>query len=354
MTGDSDPTQREDAQSTEQQTFALNRRTLLQSTLAGGAILGGVGLATAVARDGQSDEKLSGGSNDRSDAFPPSGVTEYGRKITLGNGEVRTFTSETPSGEPEYHGVEFDRTALEGLPSETAISGIDNPVETDKYRLSGQAATIHFKQSLQFFVPFPDAAGTPFTFLGLNWNPDGHFGAKGAWEKPHFDIHFHMRDPVTVDAVEGPRLPPYDIKTADGIETNFDFAQLPEGYARPPPPVADERYITDMGEHVAPSDAPELPNDPDGQGDPANFGNTLIQGFIGDTEGSQLAFVEPMLTREFLADFQGRKTYNIPQPDEYPHDQQHPHEYSVRDIPSRNKIVVAIQSFEQVADGNYG
>jgi hypothetical protein len=350
MVEESGPKGKEESQSEEQPTFTLNRRTLLQSTLVGSAILGGVGLATPVARQVQSDEKGPGDSSNRTEDFPPSGITEYGRKVTLGNGEVRTFTSETPSGEPRYHGVEFDHTALEGLPSETEISEVHDPVETDKYRFSGQAATIHFKQSLQFFVPFPDATGTPFTFLGLNWNPDGHFGGKGAWEKPHFDIHFHMRDPATVDNVEGPQLPPYDIKTVDGIETNFDFAQLPEGYARPPPPVADERYITDMGEHVAPNDAPELPSGPDDRGDPTSFSNTLIQGFIGDTERSQLAFVEPMLTREFLSDFRGSKTYDVPQPDEYPHDQQHPHEYSVRDIPSQNKIVVVIQTFKQVSD----
>jgi len=346
MVKDSAQTQ-EAGQSPDHSTVALSRRTLLQSTLAGSAILGGVGLPIATANDEQSDAKGTGNSTDSWEGFPPSGITEYGRSVTLGNGRVRTFTSETPSGEAKYHGIEFDHAALEGLPDETDITESDNRAETDKYRIGGQAATIHFKQSLQFFVPFPDAANTPFTFLGLNWNPDGHFGGKGAWEKPHFDIHFHMLDPATVDNIAGPQVPPYDAKTSDGIETNFDFAQLPEGYMRPPPPVADERYITDMGEHAAPTDAPELPNGPDEQGDPTNFDNTLIQGFIGDKEGSQLAFVEPMLTREFLSGFQGAKTYDIPQPDEYPHDQQHPHEYSVRDVPSTDKIAVVIESFKQ-------
>jgi hypothetical protein len=359
MVGNSD--QKED-QSTEHRIFALNRRTLLQSTLAGSAIMGGVGLTTATARNGQSDGKGSGDRNDNSKGFPPSGITEYGRKITLGNGEVRTFTSETPSGEPKYHGVEFDRAALDGLPSEGELSGANNSAETDKYRFGGQAATIHFKKTLQFFVPFPDATDTPFTFLGLNWNPDGHLGGKGAWRKPHFDVHFHMLDPATVDNVEGPQLPPYDTgndeytggpePNLDGKveETNFNYKQLPRGYVRPPDPVADQRYITDMGEHTAPQDAPELPNDPDDQGDPTKFDNTLIQGFIGDAEGSRLAFVEPMLTREFLRDFHGIKTYDISQPDEYPHDQQHPHKYSVRDVPSKDRVAVVIQHFKDVSD----
>lgn len=198
--------------------------------------------------------------------------------MTLGEGEVRTFTTETPSGEPKYHGVEFDRDALRGeLPTPEDLGDADNRDEEDKYESSGQALTVHFKQSLQFFVEFPDAANTPFTFLGLNWNPGGHHGGAGAWLRPHFDIHFHMLDSATVDAIEGPQLPPYDISNGeyeggtapdseDVIGTRFDFDQLPEGYARSPEPVADQRYITDMGEHTAPVDAPELPAGP---GDPA-------------------------------------------------------------------------------------
>jgi len=359
MVGESGGSGEAENRSTDCRLVALGRRSLLRSTLAGGAIVGGAGLTTA--SGGGSDASESGG-NGNSGGFPPRGITDYGRTVALGNGKVRTFTSETPSGEPKYHGVEFDRAALEGLPSATELTGAENGAETDKYRVGGQAATIHFKQSLQFFVPFPDAAATPFTFLGLNWNPDGHFGGKGAWLKPHFDVHFHMLDPARVDSVEGPQLPPYDTGNGeyesgsprpdpDGkvTDTNFNFDQLPERYARAPDPVADQRYITDMGEHTAPESAPELPDGPDEGGDPGAFTNTLIQGFIGDSDGSRLAFVEPMLTREFLRGFRGTETYEIPQPEAYPHDQQHPHEYSVRRVPSEEKIVVAVQEFDDVS-----
>jgi hypothetical protein len=318
--------------------------------MAGAAVLGGVGVTTATGRQRGS---ASGG-------FPPNGITEYGRAVTLGNGQVRPFTTATPSGEPRYHGVEFDRAALTGLPDADTLAGAENRAERDKYRADGQAATVHFKQSLQFFVPFPSAAETPFTFLGLNWNPGGHFGGKGAWLKPHFDIHFHMLGPETVDAIEGPKLPPYDTGNGEytgGVapdldgrvtETNFDYGQLPTGYARAPAPVADQRYITDMGEHTAPVDAPELPDGPGDTGDPDAFSNTLIQGFSGDESGSRLAFVEPMLTREFLQDVRGTSRYEVPQPSAYPHDVQHPRAYSVRDVPSKDAIAVVLQDFEQV------
>jgi hypothetical protein len=165
-----------------------------------------------------------------------------------------------------------------------------------------------------------------------------------------------MLDTATVDSVEGPQLPPYD--TSNGkyeggspapdpegevTSTEFPFEQLPEGYARPPEPVADQRYITDMGEHTAPLDAPELP------GNPEAFTNTLIQGFIEPDGGDpRLAFVEPMITREFLDGFDGTAVYDVPQPRAYPHDEQHPQAYSIRDIPPRDAVAVVLQAFEKV------
>ncbi|OYR50133.1 hypothetical protein [Halorubrum sp. Ea8] len=337
-----------------------NRRGVLRGVAAAGAAIVW-GSSTVAGKPGNGN----GGSDSGGGKFPPKRLTEYGRPIKLGKGIVRTFTKVTPSGETEYHGVEFDRAALEALPSaeelKNAAESSGHGPYADKYNPTGEALEVHYKYSLQFFVPFPDTADTPFTFLGLNWNPGGHFGGKGAWLKPHFDIHFHMLDPATVDAVEGPRLPPYDTGNGeytsgspapdfDGkvTDTNFDYDQLPEGYARAPDPVADQRYIRDMGEHTAPADAPELPDGPDDVGDPGAFDNTLIQGFIGDADSSRLAFVEPMITREFLRNFNGNEEYSVPQPDAYPHDQRHPTKYRVRDVPSKDVIAVVLEKFEQV------
>ncbi|MFB6295604.1 MAG: twin-arginine translocation signal domain-containing protein [Halobacteriales archaeon] len=338
------------------------RRSFLKGF--GAVTAGGALPSSSVAAGGPGPRRRSTGNSERGGGFPPGGTTEYGRSVILGDGEVRPFTTETPSGEPKYHGVEFDRDALRGeLPSADDLEDADNRAGADKYRASGQAATIHYKQSLQFFVPFPGAADTPFTFLGLNWNPGGHFGGAGAWLRPHFDIHFHMLDTATVDSVDGPKLPPYDTSNGeyeggspapdpDGeiTSTRFDYEQLPEGYARSPEPVADQRYITDMGEHTAPLDAPELPDAPGEPGDPEEFTNTLIQGFVGvgENDDPRLAFVEPMITREFLNRFTGTEEYDVPQPEAYPHDKQHPTAYSVRDVPSKDAVTVVLEDFESV------
>ena len=323
--------------SDRQKRFA--RRTFLRTAAVAGTALGGVGRASASQPDG-------------GNGFPPNGTTAYGEEVRLGNGSARPFTTETPSGEPRYHGVEIDRAALDGLPDADELEESGEDRYTDKYSSTGEALQIHRKWALEFFVEFPDATNTPFTFLGLNWNPNGHPGGRGAWEVPHFDIHFHMLAMETIDAIEGPTLPPYDeIEERDGsgapteIESELAAEQLPEGYVRPPPPEAEERYITDMGEHAAPRDAPELPADPD------EFTNTLIQGFVGtgcSGRDPKLAFVEPMVTRDFLEGVTGTESYDVAQPAVYPHDQHHPTEYGVRDLPAEDAIAVAIQDFEAI------
>ncbi|MFC5278566.1 hypothetical protein ACFPM1_07325 [Halorubrum rubrum] len=331
------------------------RRSFVRATVAGTALVGGSGVvAGKPGRSGNVPGEKGGGNGNGTGGgkgFPPNGTTEYGDSVGLGDGEVRTFTTETPSGNPKYHGVEFDRSALDGLPSADDLgAAIDGETDgyDDKYGEAGEALVVHRRSSLEFFVPFPDAEETPFTFLGLNWNPEGHPGGKGAWSKPHFDVHFHTLETDVIDPIEGPKLPPYD---------EIPDERIPEGYNRSPPPLADERYITDMGEHLAPGDAPELPDGPDDDADPDAFTNTLIQGFVGVDEGGddlgdvpRLAFIEPMITREFLRDHSGTENDTVPQPEEYPYDEptHHPTGYAVRDVPARDAVVVTIREFEAV------
>jgi len=302
----------------------VRRRQLLRATAAGALVVGS-GTASAASRD------------DAGAGFPPDGLTTYGRTVTLGDGEVTPFTTATADGGPRYHGVEFDREVVTGsLPSAADLAAdrtCEDSTYDDKYTPAGEALTVHRRESLQFFVPFPDADETPVTFLGLNWNPNGHPGGGGAWAAPHFDVHFHMLETDTIDAIEGPQYPPYDDIPAE---------QIPAGYNRSPPAAASERYITDMGEHLAPADAPELPGNPDA------FTNTLIQGFVGVDGEPELAFVEPMLTREFLREFEGTEHYEVPQPSVYPHESQHPTAYSVRTDSADRTVTVALERFESV------
>jgi hypothetical protein len=251
--------------------------------------------------------------------------------VSLGNGDVRTFTTVTPAGEPKYHGVALERDALTGLPSASELRTRANRGEPgDKYGPDGAAVEIHHAWSQEFFVPFPEAAATPFTFLGLTWNPEGH-PPPGTYDVPHVDIHFHMLAADTVDAIDGPRAATYTIPDS----------RLPAGYTRVPEPRLDGKsaVVTDMGEHLIDPDSPEHTG--------GKFTNTLIWGAY-DTAGDgcgELTFVEPMVTKRFLETVTGVDRYEIPQPAVYPAPGAYPTAYAVRDISSEGEIAITIESF---------
>jgi len=173
---------------------------------------------------------------------------------------------------------------------------------------------IHHKWSQEFFIPFPETDPTPFTFLGLNWNPGGH-PPDSVWTEPHFDIHFHMLPADVVDAITGPTAPTYDLPVR----------YIPEGYVRGP--VVDERVITDMGEHMVAPPYPEMNG--------GTFTNTLIWGAY-DPDGddiAELSFVEPMITQAYLREHSDTDRRRIAQPATYARDGVYPTAYAVRDVP---------------------
>ncbi|ELZ18642.1 hypothetical protein [Natrinema limicola] len=292
--------------------FHGGRRQFIGTVAASGAAIGLSGLATA----------------DTNEGFPPAGITEWGRSVSLGHGEATPFTTVTPSGRPKYHGLLIERAVLEGLPSADALANSGEDEYTDKYGSNGESTIIHHKWSQEFFVPFPETDATPVTFLGLNWNPGGH-PPDGVWTVPHFDVHFHMLPTETVDAITGPAAPTYDLPAR----------YIPEGYARNP--VVDERVITDMGEHLVDPTVPEMNG--------GTFTNTLIWG-AADPDGdgtATLTFVEPMLTRAYLREHSGTDRRTIAQPETYAKAGRYPTAYAVRDLPEQDAIAVTIEAFDR-------
>jgi len=272
-------------------------------------------------------------SADTDDEFPPTGITEWGDPVTLGNGLAKTFTTVTPSGVPKYYGLFIERAALEGLPSADELASSGEDEYTDKYGPNGESVIIHHKWSQEFFIPFPETDPTPFTFLGLNWNPGGH-PPDSVWTEPHFDIHFHMLPADVVDAITGPTAPTYDLPVR----------YIPEGYVRGP--VVDERVITDMGEHMVAPTVPEMNG--------GTFTNTLIWGAY-DPDGddiAELSFVEPMITQAYLREHSDTDRRRIAQPASYARDGVYPTAYAVRDVPKSDGIAITIENFERCHGDN--
>ncbi|MFW5959422.1 MAG: hypothetical protein ACOCQ3_05420 [Natronomonas sp.] len=292
------------------------------------AAFAGAGIVSVGAASGNSSQR----------DFPPDGITTWGAPVNLGNGELRTFTTVTSGGQPKYHGVHLDRSALTGLPDGDSIEDqgtSDDP--GDKYGPDGEAVEIHHAWAMEYFVPFPETDATEFTFLGLSWNPGGHL-PEGIYNVPHFDVHFHWLDAEFVDDISGLHEATYDIPE-ELIPAGFQ--RIPEGGGE-----YEGKFVAvrDMGEHLADLSAPD--------NQPGGFENTLIWGaYDHDNDGvGELTFVEPMVTTEYLDGLRGRDKREVAQPEKYARPGAYPRSYSVRDLPQEDAIAITIEDFT-TADG---
>lgn len=307
------------------------RRRVLQ-TIGAGVTVGTVGVGSVSAREPPSHANGNGSGNSDNNGnagYPPNGITEWGESRTLGNGEISTFTVETPSGEVKEHGVYIERDALEGLQSAAEL--IENKSTYDDPRSDvGETLEIHGKQSLQLFIPLPESDNSHFEFVSFNWNPDGH-PMDGVWTVPHFDIHFHRISMDIVEGIDGPRAPDYE----------FPERYIPDGYGRDP--MEDMRVITYMGEHLADLEAPEI-----SEGE-SEFATTFIWGlYDADDDGvAEMTFAEPMITLDYLNALNGTDTNEVRQPEAYRKGGLYPHEYTARDVPSDDAIAVTIGDLQE-------
>lgn len=295
----------------------------------GVATLGSATLATTATANGK-----GGRGKGRGGGFPPSGITSWGDTAPLGEGEIRTFASTTPSGTPKYVGLQFTEGVLPNLPSaETLAAQGGGPWN------GGLVAKLHGGLwSKLHNLDFPDAAPAPMEYVGFGWNSQGHLPF-GVYSKPHFDVHFYFHGPGTIGAI-GPRNPAPD--TPDPI-THDDIAdgQIPEGYRL----IEGGAVIPKMGAHLAPEDAPEF----DDRDDASDWLETLMWG-VADVDGDEtfeLNFVEPMITVDYFENhLDGVVKSEIAQPESYPMDGWYPTTYAVRDLGDGGYAVV-MEEFEQ-------
>lgn len=171
-----------------------------------------------------------------------------GEKVVIGNGTANSYVVFNSENLPISIGIALSKEALEGLPMMDQAYELNLPAD----------------------VELP-----PYKHILINWNAMGHEPA-GVYDIPHFDFHF------------------YGISSSDRklISCQGDDAALclkapevgtvPMYYA--PTPVG----VPEMGWHWVDTRSPEF----HGQ----RFTSTFIYGYYN----SQLIFVEPMITREFL------------------------------------------------------
>jgi hypothetical protein len=201
-------------------------------------------------------------------------VRRYGAPTALGQGRARTYVVEQ-DGAPIEIGVALDERALDGLPA----PGTGH---------MGAHGEMH-----EFVLPLPQAHGTPFTFVELDWNPGGH-EPPGVYDTPHFDFHFYTIDRAARDAIDPASNPRY----ADEANRLPAPELTPKHYALPLPPGAQpvSQAVPRMGVHLVDMRSPELQGllgNPQGH---RPFTTTFIHG----AWDGRVIFFEPMITRAHI------------------------------------------------------
>lgn len=177
------------------------------------------------------------------------------QEVQVHGGKSWTWVKLDKDGNPQQLGLTLNDAVLSSVPTGTSDGG-DHIMENT------------------FIIPFHQKGiqATPFQFVMLNWNPNGHEPA-GIYDRPHFDIHFYM---TPADSV----MKYTDI---DKIDNKLPAAAyLPPTYQAPIPGVPM------MGKHWIDVTSPELNGQP------------FTQTFIYGSYDSKVVFYEPMITLDFL------------------------------------------------------
>jgi len=193
-----------------------------------------------------------------------------GPEVQLHHGKAWSWVQLEKNGAPAQVGLTINQAALNSVPTGDNGNGHGHDHEDNLI------IPIHEK----------GRTNTPFKFIMLNWNRNGH-EPEAIYGLPHFDMHFYMTevsevlnytDPTALDAD-----PPADYLPANHLGVH----PLPQ-----------------MGKHWIDLTSPEL------------NGATFTETFIFGSYNSEVVFYEPMITLDFLKNTQ---TYerNLPIPSKF-------------------------------------
>ena len=199
----------------------------------------------------------------KEDQKDPWAGTFVGEEATFGFGKARAYITNSEDGLPMEIGVVMDEAAFDNF---TELSG-DTEVSLD---YPAEAGKTPFKHQ---FMGFAAHGHEPVTIYGL----------------PHFDLHFY-----TSTEAERIAITPFDtIKAA--LTPAADYF---------PPAYFSAGLVPQMGVHWLDPTSPEF------------AGSVFNQTFIWGSFDNKVTFLEPMITKQFIADthdFEGE----IKQPAKY-------------------------------------
>jgi hypothetical protein len=195
-------------------------------------------------------------------------TTSYGPAVRIGQGIARSYFISDRDTVLEV-GVALSEAALRGLPDGAGHS---------------DGSHAHYNEYLLRMHP---RNPTPYQFVELNWNPDGHEPA-GIYDLPHFDFHFY-----TVSVQERDAIDPADPQWTERANNVPAAAFVPERYVPAGPPIPGitpaDIAVPRMGVHWMDVASPEL-----------QPGNVFTETFIYGSWDGRMIFAEPMITRAYL------------------------------------------------------
>ena len=181
----------------------------------------------------------------------------------VGNGTAQAWLKVDADGMAEEFGITLSKAALEGLPSDE----------------------MHY----DYHLDLPTADGEEILgikSIHLDWNPQGH-PPSPIYTIPHFDMHFYVIPESTIENIGPATTAPVDSK------------YMADNYM-----LVDTAYIPKMGAHAVDTSSSEF------------HGKTFTHTYIYGYYDGEMAFLEPMVTRDYLMS-EPNETADISVPDAF-------------------------------------
>lgn len=231
-----------------------------------------------------------------------NGTKQYGPKVVMGDGYIRSYAVTRRNGKPKSIGIEFNGHSLQG------IAGPDDPPSDGKWDIYDENGNVvWYCCGTEHVLKLPaNAKNTPFKHIVVNWNNKGH-PPPAVYTVPHFDFHFYTisnrkRKSIVAPAAEemcGNPAQPLSCELFDIATKPLPDEQLPPDYFSP------GAVEPGMGNHLLDMFTPEL------------NGGTFTQTWIYGTWNGKISFFEPMITMDYLQSLHGRNCFSLKSPERF-------------------------------------
>jgi len=256
--------------------------------------------------------------------FELSSKTEFGNKEVLGNGYIRTYSKFSHDKTPLSIGVEFNKDALEGLPTVlsdgNACYDIDNNGDIDRLT---ECLPNH-----EYVLDLPEKIreATAFDWVLINWNPRGH-DPDGIYSLPHFDFHFYIQSKIERNfIVTGPCPGITNCNVYEKAIADVDPLYMPPAY------INVKGVESRMGNHLADLASHEF------------HGKDFTHTFIYGSYDGHITYWEPMITKQFLEN-NSKTCVDIKLPTNYEVSGYYPTIYCMRYLEHSEKYYVSLENF---------